>query len=546
VTISNSELNINGTSGGILDVTAGSLTLESGTVDCTTTTASKVGDANSGTGTLTINGGTMRVFQILVGALTGSQGILNLSNGLFDASSLISVGDKLNSTGEVTIAGGQLWVTNDITKIGNAGVGQLTLHNGSGNFAFLSAGDGFGARGTIQVNGGLLRVLPRTTNDFLRLGNFGTGTLDIRGGTNLVLSELHLADNLGSTGIVTISGGALIATNDITSIGRFGEGTMTVSNAVVQLTNSSVGRHDGAVGHLTIQSGGLLSQVDDLSIGRFSNSVGHVFVNGGSLSLPNDNIWVGREGTGDLTVSNGVLQAKAIFVGMSPDPTNVPVGTVLLAGGTTLVSSNVVLGSPSLSTGQVFVAGGALVVTNGPGSAILNVRSGAFTLLAGSVTADTFLLTNSSAAMTVSQGTLRVKNTVVDNGLPFVLGDGVNPATLELLGGTHTFVNGLVISSNATVSGCGTIVGPISNFGTIATNCAPPPPLIVLTVKTGNTATVFFTTVAGSNHVLEYKDSLSATGWNAILPGVIGNGNVMSASDPAAFGPSRFYRIHRE
>ena len=69
---------------------------------------------------------------------------------------------------------------------------------------------------------------------------------------------------------------------------------------------------------------------------------------------------------------------------------------------------------------------------------------------------------------------------------------------------------------------------------------------ITATSKTGTTVTVFFTTLNGSNHVLEYKNSLKDTGWIAILPGVIGNGSVLSKTDTNATAASRFYRIHVE
>jgi hypothetical protein len=121
----------------------------------------------------------------------------------------------------------------------------------------------------------------------------------------------------------------------------------------------------------------------------------------------------------------------------------------------------------------------------------------------------------------------------------------VNPATLQLQGGTFFFANGLVISSNATVKGCGTILGNISNFGNLATNCGP---TVVITsaTKANSTVTVFFTTLSGSNHVLEYKNALTDTGWTGILPGIIGNGGVASITDTNATLPRRFYRIHLE
>jgi len=119
----------------------------------------------------------------------------------------------------------------------------------------------------------------------------------------------------------------------------------------------------------------------------------------------------------------------------------------------------------------------------------------------------------------------------------------VNPAALQLQGGTFYFANGLVISSNATVTGCGTILGNVSNFGTLATNCGPAGVVITSVTKTSATTTVFFTTLSGSNHVLEYKNALNNTGWTAILPGVIGNGGVASSSDTNAIASRRFYRI---
>jgi T5SS/PEP-CTERM-associated repeat protein len=102
-------------------------------------------------------------------------------------------------------------------------------------------------------------------------------------------------------------------TNDITAIGRNGFGQMTVSNASVQLTNSSVGRHDGAIGRLLVQRNGMVKQIDDLSIGRFANSSGYVEVDGGFLSLTNDNVWVGREGAGNINVLEGLMSAQSIL-----------------------------------------------------------------------------------------------------------------------------------------------------------------------------------------------------------------------------------------
>jgi len=369
--------------------------------------------------------------------------------------------------------------------------------------------------------------------------------------------ECHVGDD--STGLGTgsgtafITGGQLIATNDIFVVGRYGPGQMTVSNATGWLANVSVGRHDGATGTLNIQSNGQLFLLDDLSIARFSNSIGHILVTGGLLSLTNDNVWIGREGNGDMTISTGTVRALGGFVALSTvvtdsitllPVTNVPSGTLTLAGGSLVVTSNLLVGTDAISTGQVSVAGGTLNIGGSGNAGYPAVGGGTFTLSQGSVLTGNLFLTNNGGQFLFNGGLLQAGNITVSNGAPFVVGDGVNPATLQLQGGTFFFANGLVISSNATVKGCGTILGNISNFGSLSTNCGPTGVVITSATRSGSTVTVFFTTLSGSNHVLEYKNALNDPGWTAILPGVIGNGGVASATDNTATVPRRFYRIH--
>src|SRR5207244_6481076 len=117
----------------------------------------------------------------------------------------------------------------------------------------------------------------------------------------------------------------------------------------------------------------------------------------------------------------------------------------------------------------------------------------------GTVLVDNLLLTNNTGQFVFNGGTLQARSAGISNGTPFVVGDGVHSATLQLLGGTYSFANGLVISSKATVTGCGTIVGTISNSGTLATNCPSAGVTITAITKSGGTAAVYFTTVAGSD-----------------------------------------------
>jgi hypothetical protein len=108
----------------------------------------------------------------------------------------------------------------------------------------------------------------------------------------------------------------------------------------------------------------------------------------------------------------------------------------------------------------------------------------------------------------------------VGNGVPFTVGDGVKPAVFILDGGTHSFADGLVISPNAVVTGCGTIVGSVINNGGTLTvsNCSSSgtAPQILqqptsITVTQGATAT--FMVVASGDAPLSYE-------WRRGSPGV--------------------------
>ncbi len=450
------------------DVVNGTAWLESGLLDCGSIQAIRLGRTNNATGNLVVHGGNVLADLIEVGTTTASApGTLGVSGGTVNASGVITVGYGVNSTGTVAVTAGQLIATNDITYVGKSGFGQMTVSGGNATFAFLSVGNN--ADGLLTVSGGQLTLRPRTTNDWLQIGNIGNGQFTMTGGTVLSGGEVHVGDDSSGfftgSGVANITGGLLIATNDQTAIGRYGPGQMTISNATVVLTNVSVGRHDGATGTLTIQNNAQAYLLDALSIGRFSNSVGHVFVTGGLLSLTNDSIWIGREGTGEMTLSGGTVRADAAFVALSTvviDPntllpvTNVPSGTLTISGGSMVLTSNLLVGTSLISTGNVAVLGGNLAVTGAGTPAYIAVSSGNFALSQGTVTTDNLYLTNNTGHFVFNGGTLQAKAAVVANGLPFLVGDGTHTATLQLLGGTYSFANGLVISSNATVTGCGT------------------------------------------------------------------------------------------
>jgi len=561
--ITNSALRLPGGTGALNNY-GGAITLENGLLDYASANLMRLGRYSTNQASVMIKGGTLSGTQLQIGQDLGL-GTLTLSNGIVKMGSFMSLGASSSGnpanggTGVVFVAGGELLITNDVLEIGYQGNGQMTLNGGKVATAYLSMGNVEGTTGTLNINGGQLLVRPRNINDLARIGNAGYGQMNVSGGLVSIGAEFVLGDSpdgitLG-TGIVSVTGGQIFATNALTSIDKYGNGQMTISNASVTLTTVSVGRHANAVGTLRIQENAQVYCLDALSIGRLSEKVGipsqgHVYVTGGLLSLAGDDIWVGRGGTGELTVSNGTVEARSLFVGMSSiDPvfltTNHPSGLLTLAGGNTLISSNIAVGTSLSSTGNVVMTGGTLTITNPDANTRLNIDQGTFTMNEGSITMDHLYLTNVNGGFTLNGGNMSAKNITVNNGASFIVGNGVSPAMLVLQGGTFSFANGLVISPNATVTGCGTIIGPIINNGTLSTNCETSTTITVRSlVATESNLTVFFPTIYNQSYTLQSSSNLSTGSWVSLPPSKTGTGGIMSLSDTNTTDMCRFYRIH--
>jgi hypothetical protein len=390
--------------------------------------------------------------------------------------------------------------------------GSLTLDSGFIDFGDITVTSRVGraTSGVLTLNSGTMSVGTMTVGGLTN----STGTVYQNGGTLNVGALLSIGRNLSTTGSFYLSGGQLMVANDDTRVGDEGVGQMTVTNSTASLTNLQVGRD--AVGTMTIGPGGVVQVLTDVAIGRFTGSTGTLAVAGGQLTAGAQKIYIARSGNGQLNFSAGTIQAASLLVNADTTNSIGASGTLSMTGGSLLLASNLMVGSAGFSGGQASVSGGTVTVTNTAGSGSLTVANGTLTLDGGSAVVDNLALTSASGQLTFSSGTLTTRATTVANGAAFVVGDGIHPAAFHLAGGTHSFVNGLVISSNATLDGCGTIIGNIINQGTIATNCggAMVPPGIMQepqgeTVADG--ATVTLTVTASGTQPLSYQWDLNGT-----------------------------------
>ncbi len=470
-----------------------------------------------------------------------------------------------NATGSVLITSGQLTVMNQGVSVGGFGTGQLSVTIG-----------GFGVGQMTLSNGSLLAqsvIVGDCENS--------QGSLTIAGGTVSVASNLTAgahayigtATNANASGTIQMLDGNLTVTN------QYGTGLLAIGQ-----------QGDGSL----VQNGGMV-QVDQFAIAlATSGSLSHNYYS-------HSNVFYSA--VGKAILSNGSFFAQSVIIGGG---TNCH-GVFTIAGGTISVSSNVLVGVSSNATGVIQSSGGDLYVTNQSGTAQLVVGlagMGTFAQSGGVVTVDQLLATNGTySTFILSSGVFNTSATTVSNAQTLLVGDGIDPATYHLLGGVHSFANGLEVRSNAVLSGCGTIngsvlvdaggavvadcggtltltgivtnngawtalngsvfesYGPVVNNGLInvlngntnfhsgfvnngiVLDKASIPKIISVTVV-GSDVQVEFTTVPKLTYIFEYTGDLVTGNWTPLIGFTGPGGNVIVTDFDATLQTQRFYRVH--
>ncbi len=183
-----------------------------------------------GTGQATVNGGTWLAQAIYVGDSVGSQGTLTINGGTITLNNVLILGNYDGANGIITMTGGQLIVTNSATDVGSVGTGQFYLYGGTFRSGNLKIGQYLLGRGTMLI---------------------ADGSLEMSG-------PLTIAETVGSQGSLYVYGGQVIATNAAASIniGTGGDATMYMRGGTVNARQVNVG--DGThPGTLYMESGTL-------------------------------------------------------------------------------------------------------------------------------------------------------------------------------------------------------------------------------------------------------------------------------------------------
>ena len=327
-----------------------------------------VGVVAGSSGTFNMSGGTLTAINIAAG--NDGTGTIDLSGGSMDASNWVGIGREPGETGTFIVRGTGYLETGNLSVGLNSGVGSLTVTN-SGHVKLVAAGSrlriGEGGTGTVNMNGGTLEVesyvavgystdssMDMTAGDIsvnaFVVGLNGNGTFDMSGG-NLVLNSHVRVGESGGEGVWNMFGGTVAATNYISAgwgtTGAGEENIINMSGGLLEMGDLEVGRFgDGTVN----LSGGVIN-VNVFGSGAYTN--GLVFdTNGGDglLDITGDGTvnWLGGNFTnevnafvtsGDITASGAGQFVSAIYdtgsnttvVTAIPEPATL--GMIALLGG---------------------------------------------------------------------------------------------------------------------------------------------------------------------------------------------------------------------
>jgi fibronectin-binding autotransporter adhesin len=366
--------------------------------------------------------------------LIQNSGVLSNSSGL--------IGSGGQGSNVVIVSGsGSVWNNSGTVDIGEGSeYNQLIVTNGGAVYSVDGVvGDLHSDYNTVLVTG-TGSVWSNFGNIYLGLDEAANNSFTIADGAAVYNNgdfDVDFAMSMGDTVLVTGDGSVLTA--GVVDLSGEGDDTITVSNGGMVNSSSLVFEGDG------------YQEV-------FVTGKGSVWNSGGIQTMT-------YFGPALLTISNGgVVNSYAAQL-----KSDVDVVFVTGSGSTWDIQTSLDIWSVSqmtVSNGGTVILGGVGVINGGYFS--LSISSGSV-YVAG-------LLQVDPGTLAFNSGTLATEATSINSGSIFAVGDGVDAATFQLASGgsgIHSFANGLAISSNALLTGCGTIEGSliVNPGGTVLANC---------------------------------------------------------------------------
>jgi T5SS/PEP-CTERM-associated repeat protein len=292
----------------------------------------------------------------------------------------------------------------------------------------------------------------------------------------------------GNNNLVFVNGsGSLWTSHDIT-IGLSGSGNvLSIENGgQVSCTFGTIGYNSSSSNNLVIVSGSN-SVFSGASIGGGYGSGNQLVVtNGGRVSNQGSpSVGSGCKVTvadGGQYISHGTFcYGSTVIVTGTGSMWNDSDALFRMYGASTVTIGN---------GGQLIVPDsfGGVELFYSPGNQLTIAEGGTLTTgrlwvqngvvsIRGTVNTGSLSLTSTSGSVSFTAGLLTTPSVSANNGIPFLVGNGTNAATLQLTGSPSTFSDGLHISSNGVLTACMTGSHSISGAvviepgGTVLSEC---------------------------------------------------------------------------
>jgi autotransporter-associated beta strand protein len=275
--------------------------------------------------------------------------------------------------------GGVIPGVNDVAIVEDDGTVSVSSSDPIWRLTDIRVGSSMGSLGAMSQTGGTI-----TQYGWMRIGIFGTGSLDHSGGTNQITGFLTVGENQGSSGFVNLRGtGTLNCTDLAVGWAHFSsKGEVSMQQGNFNVSSASFIGLEGT-GTLSV-AGGTMNATGNgwgaFRIGDWPNTnsmgTGTVNLRGGVVNA-NNTTWVGGFGNGKMNLTGGTWNQIAgnLVVGEKPDSTYLGQGELNQSAGT-LSSSYVFLqqGTYNLNGGTLSVAGVVDNASNATG--IFNFNGG--------------------------------------------------------------------------------------------------------------------------------------------------------------------------
>ncbi len=416
-------------------------------------------------------------------------GVISNTGGLVKSGSGMMVVSAANSfTGNIVINGGTLQNTNAIggngPTVGGLGnpqtAGRTVTINNSGVLSLnVPGGNAFGNGASAPQFGFVINAGGQLVNSYSGAANNTVGPITLNGGTLTTgqsVSTQYESFELGST--VTVSGSASSFIN--TSGTAFTGLNLGVNSAAGAQTTFNVG--------LT-GSGGTVSSDPDLIIsvplanaGSSQNATGLIKTGPGIMALTGTSVYtstttisagtlqLGNFGaTGALSVSSSIADNGTLAFARNNTVTQgADFSNAVISGAGNLLQrgpGNLVLNLVNVYSGSNTITGGGTisVAANnflGTGSAV-TLDNGVMAFTAGLTSGRTFTITSNGGTVSAAGGNSTISGLVTGPGGLYVVSPGTTARVLTLGNATNSFSGGVTVSNSMLQIAADGMLGPV-------------------------------------------------------------------------------------